>query len=305
MSLIAKQIDNVNEGEEKPKIEWSREQEELLAVWADKALCYRWLHDLAEKKFTRLNNSVQIPVIVLSTLTGATNVGIDSIFPASMKQYANIGIGVVSIVTGIITTVGNFLRYAQNMEGHRVASVHWSKFHRNISVEIALHPDQRQDPVEFLMICRAELDRLVEQSPSMPEDIIEKFEYRFKDVQISKPEICNSLETTKIYKPSTGLSQPNTPRTPDKATSLAGKIFGGFKKQKKSETTSDDKSDKKSDKKSDNKPDNKSDDSVESVIVFDNNTPKPKLKDELKDELKMQSQISSRLHADILNSLSK
>jgi hypothetical protein len=69
MSLIAKQIDNVNEGEEKPKIEWSREQEELLAMWADKALCYRWLHDLAEKKFTRLNNCVQIPVIILSTLT--------------------------------------------------------------------------------------------------------------------------------------------------------------------------------------------------------------------------------------------
>ena len=300
MSLIAKQIDNVNEEEEKPKIEWSREQEELLAVWADKALCYRWLHDLAEKKFTRLNNSIQIPVIILSTLTGATNVGIDSIFPLSMKQYANIGIGVVSIATGIITTVGNFLRYAQNMEGHRVASVHWSKFHRNISVEIALHPDQRQDPVEFLTVCRAELDRLVEQSPSMPDDIIARFEARFKDVQISKPEICNSLETTKIYKPSNGLSQPNTPRTPDKSTSLTNKIFGTFRKQKKSESTSDKKSDNTPDNKQDNKPDNKPDESVESVIVFDNNTPKPKL-----DELKMQSQISSRLHADILNSLNK
>lgn len=301
MSLIAKQIDNVNEEEEKPKIEWSREQEELLAVWADKALCYRWLHDLAEKKFTRLNNSIQIPVIILSTLTGATNVGIDSIFPLSMKQYANIGIGVVSIATGIITTVGNFLRYAQNMEGHRVASVHWSKFHRNISVEIALHPDQRQDPVEFLTVCRAELDRLVEQSPSMPDDIIARFEARFKDVQISKPEICNSLETTKIYKPSTGLSQPNTPKTPDKSTFLTNKIFSGFKKQKKSETTSDNKSDNKQDNKQDNKPDNKTDESVESVIVFDNNTPKPKLPD----ELNLESKINSRLHADILNSLNK
>jgi len=297
MSLIAKQIDNVNEEEEKPKIEWSREQEELLAVWADKALCYRWLHDLAEKKFTRLNNSIQIPVIILSTLTGATNVGIDSIFPVSMKQYANIGIGVVSIATGIITTVGNFLRYAQNMEGHRVASVHWSKFHRNISVEVALHPDQRQDPVEFLTVCRAELDRLVEQSPSMPDDIIARFEARFKDVQISKPEICNSLETTKIYKPSTGLSPPNTPKTPDKSASLTNKIFSGFKKQKKIEITSENKSNNKPD----NKQDNKTDTSVESVIVFDNNTPKPKLPD----ELNFESKINSKMNNDILNSLNK
>ena len=114
MSLITKEVNKKDSSEEydEPSA-WSRELEELLALWADKALCYRWLHDLAEKKFTRLNQTIQIPVIILSTVTGALNVGISSVFPESMKQYANISLGGVSLVTGIISTIGNFLRYAQ------------------------------------------------------------------------------------------------------------------------------------------------------------------------------------------------
>ena len=30
---------------------WTREQEGLLAEWAEKASCYRWLHSRAEKKY--------------------------------------------------------------------------------------------------------------------------------------------------------------------------------------------------------------------------------------------------------------
>jgi len=227
MSIITKETKSKDLNE--VKTIWTREQEELLALWADKALCYRWLHDLAEKKFTRLNNIIQIPVIILSTITGALNVGIDSIFPSSMKQYANISLGGVSLVTGIISTVGNFLRYAQNMESHRVSSIQWSKFHRNISAEVAIHPDQRQDAVEFFTINRAELDRLVEQSPSIPTDIIEQFEKRFKDTDISKPEICNILEPTKIYKPSDGLPKLKTHSEP--SPSMIKNFFSAFKKK--------------------------------------------------------------------------
>ena len=261
MSLITKEVNN----SEAPKSIWSREQENLLAKWADKALCYRWLHDLSEKKFTRLNNFIQIPVIILSTATGAVNVGIDSIFPLSMKQYANISLGGISILTGIISTVGNFLRYAQNMEGHRVSSIQWSKFHRNIVAEINIHPDQRQDAVEFFTVCRAELDRLIEQSPSIPNDIIEAFEKRFNEVNISKPEVCNILEPTTIFKPHNGEDWTKSSSPHDGKTKF--NLFGKNKKDKL------DKSDK---------PDliinNNTDSDKDDVITFDNNTPKPKVK---------------------------
>jgi len=214
------------------KNKWTRDQEELLAKWADKALCYRWLHDLSERKFNNLNNRVQIPVIVLSTLTGAVNVGINSIFPPNLAVYGSFGLGAISISTGILTTIGNFLRFAQNMEGHRVASLQWAKFHRNISAELAIHPDQRVDSVEFFTIKRAELDRLVESAPQIPSDIIEKFETRFKDVDIDKPEICDILEPTYIYE--RGKKKPKSER---KKKTFSEKFFSAFSSSKNKDDT--------------------------------------------------------------------
>lgn len=180
---------------------WTPEQEELLAEWSDKGLCYRWLHDKTEKKYTRLNAMFTIPIIVLSTLTGTASVGLDSFVPVDFQKNAQGIVGAVSILTGIIGTIANFLRYAQGMEAHRSAGVSWGKLQRRIAVELALAPPQRTECSDFLKICRAEMDRLIEQSPTIPDDIVMQFEARFRDVQdVKRPEVCNSLEHTHIYR---------------------------------------------------------------------------------------------------------
>lgn len=178
---------------------WSRDQEELLAEWSDKAACYRWLHDRTEKRFSWYNAVFTIPVIILSTLTGTANFGMDSIFPPEFAGYAQLGIGGVSLITGMISTVANFLRYAQGMEAHRVSGVSWGKLQRKIAVELALSPTQRVDSMDFLKLCRAELDRLIEQSPPIPDDVIQAFLKTFPDKNLRKPEICNQIEHTHIY----------------------------------------------------------------------------------------------------------
>ena len=181
---------------------WTEEQEKLLVKWSDYAACYRWLHDRTEKKFSGYNNMISIPVIILSTLTGTASVGLTSLVgdaPANQK-YGQIAIGVVSIFTGMLTTLGNFFRFAQNSEAHRGSAVSWSKFNRLISVELAQKPDDRMDSLDFLNICRQDLDRLVEQSPQIPDDIIEMFLQEFEHQEdLSKPDICNNIEHTSVY----------------------------------------------------------------------------------------------------------
>lgn len=181
---------------------WLREQEDLMAEWADKAACYRWLHERCEKKYSRLNMALTIPVIVLSTLTGTASFAIGSLVNDDLntQKYAQAAIGCISLITGIISTVANFLRYAQGTESHRVAAIAWGKFQRQIAVEVAIPPGERIDCMDFLKICRAELDRLIEQSPAIPDEIIEEFEKEFEGVKdIKKPEICNGLEHTRVF----------------------------------------------------------------------------------------------------------
>ena len=182
---------------------WTSQQEMLMAEWSDKAACYRWLHDRCEKKFSRLNMFITIPVIILSTLTGTANFAVGSFIPpdnAALKNYVAAGIGSISIFAGILTTLGNFLRYAQGSEANRVASIAWGKFQRQIAIELAMHPNDRMDCMDFLGICRAELDRLIEQSPPVPDEVIEEFEKEFKDVpNIKRPDICHGLEHTRVF----------------------------------------------------------------------------------------------------------
>lgn len=183
------------------KTQWSRDQEELLAEWSDKAAGYRWMHDRTSKKFAHLNACITIPVIILSTLSGTANFGLTSIFPPSMADIATLCIGGVSLITGIISTIGNFLRYAQGMEAHHIASISWGKLQRKIAVELALAPHLRADSMDFLKLGRAEMDRLIEQSPIIPDDIIAWYIRVFKNVKdLKKPEICDSIEHTHIYK---------------------------------------------------------------------------------------------------------
>jgi rRNA-processing protein FCF1 len=118
-----------------------------------------------------------------------------------MQKWAQIGLGGASLLTGILQTFMNKLGYAKNMEAHRVAGVSWGKFNRQLCIEMNLHPDERMDSANFLKMFRVELDRLIEQSPPIPENVIKEFNELFKNTSdVVKPEITGILQHTKVYK---------------------------------------------------------------------------------------------------------
>jgi hypothetical protein len=192
-------MENLNKTVIKKPIKWTSEQEELLAEWAEKAKCYRWLHSRSEKKYRSRNYLFTIPVIILSTLTGTANFAMDSFIPEQQKKTAMACVGAVNIFAGILSTLQNFLRYAELMESNRSCEVLWSKFGRNIEVELALEPKRRKPAEDFMNICRSEYDGLIEQSPTIDDDIIQQFKRNFKDSKIKKPDICNGLDPCNIY----------------------------------------------------------------------------------------------------------
>jgi len=183
---------------------WTKEQERLMAEWSDIATCYRWLHDQSEKIFHIKTLWITLPVIILSTLGGTANFGIQSLFKDETQQkYASFGIGSISLLAGLLTTIGNYLRYPQFEESHRVASIAWGKFQRLIAIELALSPLDRMDSLDFLKICRADLDRLIEQSPPIPQDAINLFDAKFGSINdLKKPDICGSLVHTNVFESS-------------------------------------------------------------------------------------------------------
>jgi len=182
---------------------WTPSLESLVSDWADKAQCYRWMHDKTSRVFYVYNQYMMIPVIILSTLTGTANFGLDSLFSdTNSKRIASLGIGGVSIITGIITTLANFLRYAQGSEAHSTSAILWAKFNRFLCIELALHPNDRMEAFAFLKMFRVELDRLIELSPPIPESVIRSFKHEFRMLaDVKRPEItgAGAIEHTRAF----------------------------------------------------------------------------------------------------------
>jgi hypothetical protein len=187
----------------KTHIEWTPEHEQILIEWGDKAMCYRWLHSKANIMYSRLNAWYTIPVIIISTLTGTANFAQERV-PLEYQSFFVMIVGGFNIIAGIITTIQQFLKITQLNESHRVSSISWDKFYRNIKIEIAKHPSERIDPTQMLKISKEEFDRLIETSPNIPEKIIRQFKSEFHQEEsfnkIIKPEICDTLIPTSDYR---------------------------------------------------------------------------------------------------------
>ena len=203
-------------------VEWTAEHEQILIEWADKAMCYRWMHSKAYQAYTVSNMWFTIPVIIMSTLTGTANFAQDKV-PENVKGWYSMGVGAVNIFAGILTTIAQFLKISELQEGHRVAAQSWDKFYRVIKVELAKKPDERIDVSLLLKKSTDEFDRLAEISPTIDEVIIKSFQETFSDgvnkikgpidkdqlsdkakayLDLVKPEICATMVSCKenVYK---------------------------------------------------------------------------------------------------------
>lgn len=183
--------------------EWSVDHERILVEWADKAMCYRWLHSKSTSLFASLNAWYTIPCIIISTLAGTANFAQQRV-PEQYQGLFTMVVGGVNILGGIISTIQQFLKITQLNEAHRVSSIAWDKFYRNIKIELAKHPKERMHVIQMLKICKEEFDRLMETSPVIPDKIINQFKNSFKHTEdfekIFKPEVCDVLVSTETFR---------------------------------------------------------------------------------------------------------
>jgi hypothetical protein len=191
---------------------WSDEIENLLSEWGEVAICFSYLHNYSTRKYRKKYHHLQIPIIILSTLTGTANFATDSYVPESIKHGFSAGVGGLNIFCGILGTLLAFLKYAEIYEGHRISALAWSKLSRTIEIELSLQDKKRKPCRDFLKVMRSEYDNLLESSPQIDLDIITMFNKKFdgKYDEVRKPIICNGLREIKPYK------SPQTPQTEGK-----------------------------------------------------------------------------------------
>ena len=150
------------------------------------------MHYQAYCSYKNQSMKFTIPLIIVSTITGTANFAQET-FPPTVQPYVPSAIGGLNLITAIATTIMQFLKINELMEGHRVASVQYGKVSRTIRLELTLPLSERtQNGTNMIENMRTEYDRLIEQSPNVPKYIIESFEKEFPDDNaFLKPEIMH------------------------------------------------------------------------------------------------------------------
>ena len=139
---------------------------------------------------------------MISTITGTANFAQGKIVDETTRDYVAMIIGFFSISAGILATVLSFFKISEKKEQHNNCAKLWDKLHRNIQVEMVKPPSERMAKKTMMDITKKEYDRLVDDSPIIPDDIIALFNTTFKNdevlAHISKPNILNVFQPIKI-----------------------------------------------------------------------------------------------------------
>jgi hypothetical protein len=198
----------------------------LLDSWKERAGGWRWLHYNAMHHYKNINSRYVYSSIVLSTLAGAggfSTAGTSDSGTTVMGKvqfYMGYVIGATNVIIGLINSFMRFGKAAEKTELHASAAMQYSMLYRLIETELNLSDDHKRN--DLVMTVRQEMDRLLSQSPSIPQTIIDEFNQTFPEI-VNKPDICNglggiaaplpkSLPSEIITRIMGGSSGSNTPR---------------------------------------------------------------------------------------------
>ena len=179
-------------------ITWNPSLEKYFADTGEKAHCLSWCHKRAEELYSYRKTWIDLPVIVISAVTGFLSAGSTSLFRE--PEMSSVALGVASLFVSILNTAGSYFGWSKRSEGHRISSIHYSKLYRFLSIEMALPREERMTPTDLLKLTRDTYDRLQEISPLIPPEIVREFKKKFeKEKDIAKPEETNGLEHIVVY----------------------------------------------------------------------------------------------------------
>lgn len=144
--------------------------EELLEDWYRRARENQFAHYEAAKPLSSANYKLGIPVALLSGLVGT------SIF-ATLQKAADIGfrigVGIVSVLVAVLSSLQTFLRLSERAEKHRAVAVRYGALRRELETAIAKGGPYEEKLVDNL---REKLDSISSESPEIPERVWKKIE---------------------------------------------------------------------------------------------------------------------------------
>jgi hypothetical protein len=185
----------------KLQMNWDESIESLLQKYCDEAQTREALHRSSYYSYKKLTTCFNLPVIVLSCLSGSFQF-LSKGYP-DIEQYIVTGTASLSILTGIISAVASYLKLGESTSKHEQSANAWLLFHNEVKHQLGLRRDKRLDADEFLQNCKTQYDRLFELSPICSSGMISRIKKtiaRHATEEFVTPTYLNGFTHTEVYR---------------------------------------------------------------------------------------------------------
>ena len=194
------------------QVSWTTALEQYFKSTGEKAHALGQMHMEAEQIVASKRTYIDLPVIVLSGVTGFVSALSSSPMLSANQALISVVLGITSLFVSTLNTTGSYFQFAKRAEGHRIAGIQFGKMYRFRAIEMSLPREERMQPHDLLKMTKETYDRLQEISPPLPDSTTAKYRARFKDEKdIAIPEEANGLERIHIY---TERISPRTAQSP-------------------------------------------------------------------------------------------
>lgn len=188
-------------------VSWNDNLEKYFADTGEKANSLAWVHKRAEELYSHRRTFVDIPVILISSITGFLSASSTSLFENEQK-LSSVLLGVSSLLVSMLNTIGTYFGWAKRAEAHRLSAIQYARLYRFLTIELGLPRDERMSPTDLLKYCKDSYDRLQEVSPLVPPKLVSEFRKKFGKSDIAKPEELNGLDKITIYRDTFSIRNP-------------------------------------------------------------------------------------------------
>ena len=167
---------------------------------SDEAQVRENLHRSAYYYFKRTLTCFQLPIIVLSAISGSMQF-LSKSYPTYESSIVTCT-GSLSILVSIVSAVMTYLKLGEQLAKHEVAQTAWQNFYNNLTHQLNLSRELRDDPTEFVATVKLTYDRLFEISPIVSKSFIRQVKQKVSkgaSPEFQIPPYLNGFKHTKVW----------------------------------------------------------------------------------------------------------
>jgi hypothetical protein len=179
---------------------WHESVERLLQKYCDESQIRESLHRRAYYYYKRTLTWFQLPIIILSAISGSMQF-LSKSFPVYENAIVT-GTASLSISVSIISAVMTYLKLGEQQTKHEISQIAWQNFYNTVSHQLQLTKNLREDPVEFVSQIKTDYDRLFEISPICSRRFIlevKKKVRRHATAEFQVPPYLNGFKHTAVW----------------------------------------------------------------------------------------------------------